>query len=836
MAQQSTGMLKGFFIGMIVALFITGGLWGTLYYVANEKVTELLARLRGAKDELKNDEDDPFKVNTDPSKVPPPPGSRRPQPGIPGGPGGPRPGIPGIPPIPPMPGNGGPTSINIEGVGSVPRTEDGLQWMPLPRSNLETTGYTPVRLKQPIMKEFPNGIASHAILDYGESIAVITTDGKLSYFKLDGSKEYFMNLQVPEGAGELSGHILPIVCHPDHGKLTQYTTSGTPGITKTIQQLPIHLAGSYQQNYQWLSTKKHQRVLLDSSTLRTYYLGRLAHDVLDSKDYYPTTWTSPSKNIALLAQFDRADKIAVVNLQQRQILLKKLEKDIQLPNVNVRIRLSGRGDNAFLDSGHVLPLITKELPTQEVWSDKIDPNLVRIPAFDSEHVLEYELGNGVKPDQLRILTYYNVRHILATIERDTRFSDGYQVFSNTHFSFNKGYIAFVTDKNVKVIPLPSSISGPLKESELCKALAPKVDPKPKDPMPMNPMPKVDPKVPSGDVIDFVSPAPAVAPDMEPTKLTERTEIELPATFDDYCYGGHGRYVVVRYTVLPQLAIYDLTTRERVAVIPLPNAKTPFAASADSVVIFSDTVSSFSSYDLATGKRKKLAPTPFNRVEQMQMGFASNGPLWVRGDRGTHLVDLESLKIMKSPSATIPTVFPRSDVWISGNGQVFGSKQLRVGGKLSASSISIAGKDWKEASEDSVTDYVIPSATGKQLFVSGHGVFSDQLRTLPGSSFSLGKLAGEPSLKLLPASSDDFYLHLHLDGGKKYYAEQPENGVTVYSSKTFKPVATIEAPAGDLSAPGSNVSAFLSVPHQLLTLIPEKKDRIVLIPVPQVGGK
>jgi hypothetical protein len=125
------------------------------------------------------------------------------------------------------------------------------------------------------------------------------------------------------------------------------------------------------------------------------------------------------------------------------------------------------------------------------------------------------------------------------------------------------------------------------------------------------------------------------PALDDTKVVKR----LPEVYSEVVPGGGGRYLIFRLPKLKKLAVFDVNEARVTKYVPLTEDDVTFAAGLDALVIGLKKSGKLERWGLTTFELEKTALSPFDGVDYVSMGHASNGPLVLNGQ----FVDPETFK-------------------------------------------------------------------------------------------------------------------------------------------------------------------------------------------------
>ncbi len=137
-------------------------------------------------------------------------------------------------------------------------------------------------------------------------------------------------------------------------------------------------------------------------------------------------------------------------------------------------------------------------------------------------------------------------------------------------------------------------------------------------------PKEEPKGPVARAAH--SPAPIF-----PTRAEDKSVLGLPAPASSVCWGGGGRFAVVRMVSARKIAVVDLCTGKLAGEIRMPEAGSRVAAGNEYVFVYRPITNEIERWSLVTFEREAVAKNPFaGNVEKLLVGHATDGPVFFAG--------------------------------------------------------------------------------------------------------------------------------------------------------------------------------------------------------------
>lgn len=318
------------------------------------------------------------------------------------------------------------------------------------------------------------------------------------------------------------------------------------------------------------------------------------------------------------------------------------------------------------------------------------------------------------------------------------------------------------------------------------------------PMPVDPLPK-PPEPPARQT--FKMPATPHRPSTKPVTLTERTKIPLPESTSRVVVGGDGRVLVLRFSKLRKIAVFDMNTLEVIRYIDIGDDQPLFAAGMRKLAVYLPSKKSLVRYDLLSGEKELTKEIAATNVKAMAMGYASAGPVALATEAGGFLYDLETLAEIPPPLEERPDQFgalrpaPRfpfsgDRLEASGNGRVFvGNGQFQAGllqiegNRLKPS--TRFGTSWMFARPNEDGDYVFRGGTGAST-VEGQRTQRVVYSNPDGNAFA--------GYFFMPAINGPFYFHIHfgdgLRGHEPRFQRDPDRAISVYKYGHDNPIARL----------------------------------------------
>jgi hypothetical protein len=242
------------------------------------------------------------------------------------------------------------------------------------------------------------------------------------------------------------------------------------------------------------------------------------------------------------------------------------------------------------------------------------------------------------------------------------------------------------------------------------------------------------------------------PEVRPPALGEDRIVKmLPATVADIQVGGAGRYLILQFPRLRQLAVFDVNEAKFTHYLPAADDRARFAAGLDKVVIGLPGKGILERWSLPSGQRDVSVASPIREdIKSLAMGSASDGPLAVNG----RLLDLRSFQLrpIKYPETAEHGWESDTQVFASADGTTFGT----WGSSSERDAWVLEGNEVKRYVGPEDLGHIVPGPDGRVVFTS-QGVFTNQLQPLVpkdrSAGFSLPAVQGPFFISLTPKTPD-----------------------------------------------------------------------------------
>lgn len=323
----------------------------------------------------------------------------------------------------------------------------------------------------------------------------------------------------------------------------------------------------------------------------------------------------------------------------------------------------------------------------------------------------------------------------------------------------------------------------------------------------------------------------------------KSTIDIPGRILKIATGGAGRFLIYQVDHR-KLVVFDVSTAKFVHEITTDDQIASFAAGTDKLVIMLQTSlgNKLQRIDIATGKIESVAGCTNDRTS-LQMGSASNGPIYAVGANGINAFDLATLSPMRVPDNALDNlILDRDRVAISADGRTLASAPRVDAGGTRPIVLQFSKDGVKVATgEKGAVSSVSISPDGKYIFLGGNGIYGPDLKTAPGVVWSPETVSVQASTGLFfaPAAEGPYYLHLHLGvrGKGDRFAGDPQYGISVYKYGQDKPMGRLPNIIGETRI--SNEWERIAKPHgayhflassKLLVAVDPSLNKLHIIPL------
>lgn len=350
---------------------------------------------------------------------------------------------------------------------------------------------------------------------------------------------------------------------------------------------------------------------------------------------------------------------------------------------------------------------------------------------------------------------------------------------------------------------------------------------PAPPEPPGGAPRVNPNDRVAVPVDWkLPPTPARLP-IKPTTLTERTTYRLPDVTDRVIPAGGGRYLVLHFSKLRKVGVFDVNESKIVRYIDLAENRPQLAAGMTKLVAYLPSSKLLQRYDLFTGEREAMKELPGIDVKAMAMGHASAGPLAIAAHDGGRLVNVETLAEMTLPTDDRldpfapqgPRRLPfRQRLWSAANGRVFIST-----GDHNGATVTLDRGLTVQTTHGDAFHYARPNFDGKYVFRDGCGAVTLDNQKTADAFFSDPSRGSQFGYYCLPAAHGPYYFHIHFGHQPQGIIPKEHEGfsrtITVYTYALDRKV--IETDASDVPDWGNLHEQNMPVDERL-HLIPQAR--------------
>src|SRR5262249_19562486 len=117
----------------------------------------------------------------------------------------------------------------------------------------------------------------------------------------------------------------------------------------------------------------------------------------------------------------------------------------------------------------------------------------------------------------------------------------------------------------------------------------------------------------------------------PTKAADKADIKLPGEADMSCFGGGGRYVLLRIPSAKQVAVLDVCEGKVVKYIPIAESAALLAAGNEHLFILNPRANILQRWSLKTFEKEASVVNPVKgEPRSLLVGHATDGPVFVLG--------------------------------------------------------------------------------------------------------------------------------------------------------------------------------------------------------------
>ena len=311
-------------------------------------------------------------------------------------------------------------------------------------------------------------------------------------------------------------------------------------------------------------------------------------------------------------------------------------------------------------------------------------------------------------------------------------------------------------------------------------------------------------------------------------------LKLPATIDDICVGGGGRYLVAQMTSLKQAAIIDVLEKRVVKLLLIDDERFCIAAGNTKLVVALISKNILTRYDLATGARELAVVHSGKLINTMAMGSASEGPLFVGAPNSYNLIptflDLSTLKAVSITVDNNREMRFGTKVRVSADGTLFGSWSPNIGPN-GLHLLKVVGKKATYAHQHDTVGLVLPGPDARIVY-TGAGMYAPNATPLSGNPDRFYQFA-----VMLPAASGPLFLQLRIPSAANLQKDAGPNPLTLHMQGEKSPILTVHDivlpnPADILRRVGNPVDGLdkqlLLLPAaEAIVSIPQANDQIII---------
>jgi hypothetical protein len=135
----------------------------------------------------------------------------------------------------------------------------------------------------------------------------------------------------------------------------------------------------------------------------------------------------------------------------------------------------------------------------------------------------------------------------------------------------------------------------------------------------------------GEPMVALKPAPPAPSAVRPPALKDdKVTVKLPSpAAQDACFGGGGRFLILRLPGTQKLAVFDVNEAKVVKYIAIAEADAKFAAGLSHLIVALPGAGAFQRWSLTTFEKEATVASPVDQIGHIAMGSASDGPLLVQ---------------------------------------------------------------------------------------------------------------------------------------------------------------------------------------------------------------
>ena len=267
------------------------------------------------------------------------------------------------------------------------------------------------------------------------------------------------------------------------------------------------------------------------------------------------------------------------------------------------------------------------------------------------------------------------------------------------------------------------------------------------------------------------------PEIRPTEIRAKTTIALPGTVDDICFGGGGRYILLQFSGLKKIGIFDVNVAKITRYIDLPDSSSQFAAGLRKLILLSGDGKKASCFDLETGKQERTVAIDLpNPPKFIVMGSETDGPAVFLSEARLKAIDTDlNVSPLKVSGEYNFSLFKDGQARISNNGNTIGvwKTSSHPSGLIS---IRKVGNDWITAYNHDSVGTIVPSANGRLLF-TGQDVYDDRNNRLTWPLKN--QKYDDPKICEVPSIQDNFYLRVLIRYQSPNSASTSQETVTLH---------------------------------------------------------
>jgi Protein of unknown function (DUF1566) len=405
---------------------------------------------------------------------------------------------------------------------------------------------------------------------------------------------------------------------------------------------------------------------------------------------------------------------------------------------------------------------------------------------------------------------------------------------------------------VRWAPVQPQVPPPIPEK-------PRDEREPREPPVIRPGPEpvrpavIPPRQPDPPPIPRVELPPLPDPvEIRPAPIRKETSCKLPGTISSLRVGGGGRFLVLYFSSLNKLGVFDANEARVVRYITAPGSNVQFAAGMTKLVVLVPKSKNIYRYNLLNGREEsaKKVDLPDGNIEAFCMGHASAGPLLIGVARhDARLYDIDRFGEIPLPSERSDRRFGLTTrtlrngyYWAGATGRVFGHTG-NYGMPNGVKTIVLTNGKVEEYYAHIATWFVVPGPDDQHVYAGGHGVISERVTPVSDAVYTMGlDGSGFASHLYLPAHHGPYYLHAQTFNAPRPIGPKiPAGTVRIFTFGNKQPITTLHRTAvckyddwKALRNLGIEHSIHLIPRANLLAIVPATCNELRLYPVNLTG--